>query len=122
MNIQTPLVYELLKLNNNRYEYISITSYYNISMQFKKTSPELAMHFIDGDISYNKNLMELYYSGDLYHMKGRLYYNSKSYTSALYHFNKASKSFRPDDKLYTDSMHNNFGLTYSRVNHIEKAV
>ncbi|MDN5479511.1 MAG: hypothetical protein L0G39_21510 [Chryseobacterium sp.] len=121
-NKQIPLVYELLKLNNNRYEYISMTSYYNVSIQLEKTSPELAMHFIDEAIIFNKTLTALHYSGHLYHMKGRLYYNSKSYTSALYYFNKALKSFRPEDYLYTASMHNNFGLTYAKLNNIGKAL
>ncbi|MBL1220630.1 hypothetical protein JET18_07255 [Chryseobacterium sp. L7] len=121
-NKQILFVYDLLKLNDSRYDYISMTSYYSMAIQLESTSPELAMHFIDKAIGYNKTLSGMYYAGHLYHMKGRFYYNKKAYASALYYFEKALKNFRQDDLLYTSSMHNNFGMAYAKLNNMGKAV
>ncbi|SHF79352.1 tetratricopeptide repeat protein [Chryseobacterium sp. OV279] len=122
-NKQLLIVHELLKLNKDRYPYISMTSNYNIAILLESTSPELAMNFIDKAIEYNKTLSAMYYyTGHLYHMKGRLYYNNKMYASAIYYFDKALKNFRPDDKLYISSMYNNFGLTYDQLNNTGRAI
>ncbi|WP_223609262.1 hypothetical protein [Chryseobacterium sp. OSA05B] len=121
-NRQISLVYNLLKINNNRYEYISMISYFSVAIGLEETSPELAMHFIDKAIEYNKTLSALYYTGHLYHMKGRLYYNNKDYNAAIYYFSEALKKFRPDDRFYNSSMYNNFGLAYHKLGRLENAV
>ncbi|KAA2215693.1 hypothetical protein [Chryseobacterium sediminis] len=111
---QVPIVYNLLKLNNNRYDFLSISCYYNLAFQFENSSPQLAMKFIDDAIK--TDLETQYYLSHLYHLKGRLYYNQEDYTKAKYYFTKALKSYKPKQKLYIASMYNNFGMVDDKLN------
>ncbi|PIF45678.1 tetratricopeptide repeat protein [Chryseobacterium sp. 52] len=119
---QIPFVYRLLNKNNDEYPFISMTSNFGLALKFENTSPKLAMQFIDAAIKYDEKMEERYYIGHLYHAKGRFYYNKKDYRPALNYFGKALKSFKQDEVLYIASMHNNFGLTYDKMNNIRKAI
>ncbi|MBB6329137.1 DNA-binding CsgD family transcriptional regulator [Chryseobacterium sediminis] len=117
---QILLVYKLLKLNNDRYNYISISCNCNLAYQFEKTSPQQAMRFIDAAISLD--LQTKYYLPHSYHMKGRLYYNQKDYVNARYYFNKALQVLKPTDKVYIASMYNNLGMVDDKLNNMKQAI
>ncbi|MEY8760555.1 hypothetical protein [Chryseobacterium tongliaoense] len=112
---QVPVVFELLKLNNDRYTFISMICNFNLALELENTSPKLAMQFLDNSIKFDRELNKTYYLTHLYHAKGRFYYNDKNYSKAMYYFRQALKNFTPDQKLYIASMHNNFGLTYAQL-------
>ncbi|WP_034670764.1 tetratricopeptide repeat protein [Chryseobacterium populi] len=111
---QIPVVFELLKHNNDRYAFISMICNFNLALELEHTSPKLAMQFIDNSIKFDQKLNKTYYISHLYHAKGRFYYNDKNYPKAMYYFQQALKNLKPDDTLYIASMHNNFGLTYDK--------
>lgn len=119
---QIPLVYELLKLNNDKYEYISIACNFNLSLQFEHTSPQLSLKFLDQAIKLDEKLGKRYFLPHLYHVKGRLYFNKADYNSSMVYFNKALETYKKEDKLYIASMHNNFALCWEKLNNYDKAI
>lgn len=119
---QLPTVYELLKLNNNRYDYITIFCNFNLAYQFEHNSPELAMQFLDSAIETEKKSEKDYELPHMYHLKGRLYYNKKDYKKGMEYFDLALKTYKKDDFLYISSMHNNFGLCYEKMKRPDLAI
>lgn len=113
---QIPMVYELLKLNNDKYDYVSIACNFNLASQFEKSSPEWSLKCIDKAIELDERTDKKYYLPHLYHFKGRLLYNDNDYKTALEYFNKAIKSYNPKNQvLYISSMHNNIGMCYDKM-------
>jgi tetratricopeptide (TPR) repeat protein/DNA-binding CsgD family transcriptional regulator len=119
---QAPSTYELLKLNNDRYEYISIACNFNMTFYCEHNSPKLAMKFLDNAIRINEKLGKKYFLPHLYHIKGRLYFNEKNYPKAMFYFNKALQTYKKEDLLYIASMYNNFGLVQDKLNQIIPAM
>ncbi|WP_223608319.1 LuxR family transcriptional regulator [Chryseobacterium sp. OSA05B] len=121
---QIPLLYELLKLNNDQYEYISISCNFMLALHFEHNSPKFAMYFLDEAIKTDEKIGKKYILPHLYHAKGRLYYNEKNYSAAMLYFNKALKTYikRKDDKIFIASMHNNFGMCFNQLNKTDKAI
>lgn len=121
---QLRLVYELLKLNDEEYNFITINCNLHIAFQFEHSSPKLAMQFLDDAIRLDERDGKRYALPHLYHLKGRLYYNQKKYAQALIYFEKSLKvtSNKPEDQIYVSSMHNNFGMCYDKMGKLELAV
>ncbi|MEE6128845.1 tetratricopeptide repeat protein [Chryseobacterium arthrosphaerae] len=120
---QIPLVYELLRLNNNKYEYITIIGNYNLASQFELSSPDWSLKCIDKAIEYSEKTEKKYFLPHLYHFKGRLLYNKNDYKNALDYFNKALHSYDPQkDILYVSSMYNNIGMCYDKMKNLDKAI
>ncbi|MCU7618438.1 hypothetical protein NZ698_14655 [Chryseobacterium sp. PBS4-4] len=119
---QLPYVYNLLKVNNDQYEFISIVGNFNIALQLENNSPNLAMTFLNKAISYSESLNTKYFLAHLYHAKGRFYYNDKKYSQAQNYFIKALHTFNPDENLFIASMHNNFALIHDKLNHNNRAI
>ncbi|SFN14376.1 Tetratricopeptide repeat-containing protein [Chryseobacterium oleae] len=118
-----PVMYELLMLNNNEYDYITIVCDFSLAHKFEHQSPKLAMQFLDDAIKLEES-GEKYFLPHLYHVKGRFLFNDKNYTQALIYFNKSLKSFSKsrDNLIYIASMHNNFALTYEKMGRIDLAI
>ncbi|KMQ65712.1 hypothetical protein ACM46_07545 [Chryseobacterium angstadtii] len=118
-----PVVYELLILNNNEYDYISIACNFNLAHQFEHRSPKLSMQFLNEAIKLDDKDGQKYFLPHLYHLKGRIYYNEKQYKQALFYFNKCLQNLPKDRKnlLYIASMHNNFGLSYEKMGNLNLA-
>ncbi|MDH6252961.1 DNA-binding CsgD family transcriptional regulator [Chryseobacterium sp. H1D6B] len=119
---QLPLVYELLKLNNNEYDYISIACNFNLAFQFENNSPKLAFHFLDEAIVQDEKSGKKYFLPHLYHLKGRLFYNQKDYNRALFYFNKSLQNLDKKDILHIASMYNNFGSCYEKMGKMDPAI
>ncbi|WP_027378983.1 tetratricopeptide repeat protein [Chryseobacterium daeguense] len=121
-NEEDVLVYELLKLNNDKYDYISISCNYNLALQFEFTSPELAEEFLNKAIELDQKTGQKYFLPHLFHLKGRMYYSKKDYKKALFYFNECLKNVNPKEQIFVSSMHNNFGLCYNKMNDTHRAI
>lgn len=121
---QIPIVYELLFLNNNEFDYITIACNFNLAYQFERKSPKLAMQFLNEAIKLDEKLGKKYYLPHLYHLKGRLEYNNKKYSQALYYFNKSLHNLKKtrEDLIFVSSMHNNFALCYNKMGRLDLAI
>lgn len=122
-NEQIPLVYELLRLSNGKYNYVSITCNYNLATQFETSSPDWSMRHINEAIELNEKVGNKYYLPHLYHFKGRLLYNKADYPNALVFFKKALNTYnKKKELLYIASMHNNFGMCYAKMGKLNLAI
>ncbi|WP_048505262.1 hypothetical protein [Chryseobacterium angstadtii] len=120
---QIPMVYELLRLNNGKYSYISIACNFNLASQFEKSSPEWSLKCIDKAIELDEKTGKNYYLPHLYHFKGRLLYNNNDYKSALDFFYKALHAYDPGTQvLYVASMYNNIGMCYDKMKKVDLAI
>lgn len=122
--LEIPRIYELQKLNNDQYQYISIASNFGLALHLEHNSPKLAMQYLNEAIKTDEKIGKKYILPHLYHTKGRFYYNEKKYSAAMEYFNKALKTYesRNDDKIYIASMYNNFGMCFNELNKTEKAI
>ncbi|MGO4709644.1 hypothetical protein AB4Y90_11120 [Chryseobacterium sp. 2TAF14] len=122
-NEQIPLVYDLLRLNNGKYNYVSIACNYNLATQFEISSPEWSMTHINEAIETNEKVGNKYFLPHLYHFKGRLLYNKGDYQNALVFFKKALHTYHKKKELiYIASMHNNFGMCYDKMGKLDLAI
>lgn len=121
---QISVVYELLILNNNEYDYITIACNFNLAHQFEHKSPKLSMQFLDEAIKLDEKSGKKYYLPHLYHFKGRLLYSDKKYLEALSFFNKSLQNLNKSrhNLIYISSMHNNFALCYEKMDRMELAL
>ncbi|WP_223606297.1 tetratricopeptide repeat protein [Chryseobacterium sp. OSA05B] len=121
---QIPVVYELLMLNNNEYDYITIASNFNLAFQFEQQSPKLAMRFLNEAIMVDEKSSKKYFLPHLYHLKGRLFFNNENYSQALIFFNKSLQSLEKTrhNLIFISSMHNNFALTYEKMARFDLAL
>lgn len=121
---QLQLVYELIKLNDEEYDYITIICNQNIAFQFEHNSPKLSMQFLNDAIRIDEKDGKRYMLPHLYHLKGRLYYNQRKYTEAIAYFQKSLKvtGNQPEDQVYISSMHNNIGMCYDKMGNLGLAI
>lgn len=120
---QIPMVYELLKLNNERYDYLTIALNYNLASHFEKSSPEWSMKCINEAIKLDESTEKQYFLPHLYHFKGRIFYNNGDYDEAISYFNKALEIYKlKNETLFTASMYHNFGMCYDKMNSIDRAI
>lgn len=120
---QIALIYELLKINDDKYDYINIACNFNLAYQFEYTSPKLSLQFLDEAIKIDENYKEKnLFLPHLYHAKGKWYYNQKKYSFAMFYFNKALRNFKKEDKLHVSSMYNNLGMCYEKMGNFHNAM
>ncbi|WP_223606298.1 tetratricopeptide repeat protein [Chryseobacterium sp. OSA05B] len=121
---QIPIVYELLMLNNNEYDYITIACNFNLAHQFEHKSPKLAMQFLNDAIKLDERSGKKYYLPHLYHVKGRLLFNNKNYSQALIYFRKSLQILDKTrhNLIFIASMHNNFALCHEKMGYIDLAL
>ncbi|KFF16165.1 hypothetical protein [Chryseobacterium sp. JM1] len=121
---QIPIVYELLILNNNEYDYITIACNFNLAHQFEHKSPKLSMQFLNDAIKLDEKSGNKFYLPHLYHLKGRLFFNEKKYSQALIYFKKALQNLdkKRNNLIYISSMHNNFALSYEKMGRTDLAI
>lgn len=119
---QIPLIFQLLHLNNNEYSFVSMACYFHLALQYEKTSPELAMKFLNSSIAYDKEDHNEYFIAHLYHAKGRFLYTRKDYSKALYFFKLSLNKLAKNESLYRASMYNNFSLVHYKTRNYNKAI
>lgn len=120
---QLPIIYDLLKLNNGQYSFITTACNFNLAYKFERNSPNLAMEFQNKAIEAEEKSGGKRFLPHLYHFKGRLYYNKKDYKNAMICFDKALKAHdKKNDQIYIASMHNNFAMCYDKMSFADKAL
>ncbi|MCT2561886.1 hypothetical protein [Chryseobacterium herbae] len=114
---QIPIIYDLLLLNNNEYDFISLACNFNLAYQFVEQSPEISMDFLNKAIHSSENSKEKYYLPHLYGLKGGIYYRAEKYSESLVYFKKALKNLSSNrkDLIFISSMHNNLSLIYGKM-------
>ncbi|SFN40285.1 hypothetical protein SAMN05421594_2606 [Chryseobacterium oleae] len=121
---QIPVVYDLLILNNNEYDFITIACNFNLAFQFETLSPRLSMGFLNKAIQLEETHEKKHELPHLYHLKGRLFYNKKNYSQAMHYFKKClnTLSLHRKDLIFVASMYNNFGLCYDKMGLADRAL
>ncbi|MDR6923730.1 MULTISPECIES: tetratricopeptide repeat protein [Chryseobacterium] len=123
---QVFLIYKILNLNNDQYDYITITCNFNLAYQFLNISPAQSMEFLDRAIEIDEKIGKMYLLPDMYHLKGKLYYDRKDYNKALLYYNKAMECYIKRRKkgyiLYIASMYSNLGTVYEKQKNIDLAI
>ncbi|NIF06806.1 tetratricopeptide repeat protein [Chryseobacterium sp. Tr-659] len=120
---QLPVLYDMLKLSNGEYDYITILCNLALALRFESNSPELSFRYLSEAIKVDEEGGHEYLLPHLYHARGRWYYQRKQYAEALRYFDKALKIYtKKDNRLYMASMHNNFGLTYNEMGKTNMAI
>ncbi|KPE49909.1 tetratricopeptide repeat protein [Chryseobacterium indologenes] len=123
---QVPKAYELLGLNNGKYNFITIACNFSLAYKFVNTSPDQSMQFLDSAIEDDEKTGKMYFLPHMYHLKGKLYYDKKEYNKARLYFNKAMEYYirrgKESDTLYIASMYSNLGMVYKETNNIDLAI
>ncbi|PIF47640.1 hypothetical protein CLU96_4707 [Chryseobacterium sp. 52] len=119
---QMPILFNLLKTNNNESSFITAVCNYDLAMLFESYSPGISIKYLNEAIKIaeeNKFTVRLPF---FYCAKANRFYNDRNYNQALCYFTKALHHLPNDDYLYKSSMHNNLGLTYSKMKNYNKAI
>ncbi len=116
------LIYELLRINDDDYEFITAFCKLSLALEFENTSPKLSLQFLNEAIKIEEVNDEKVLLPHLYHAKGRWYYQHENYSLAKIYFYKALKTFKKDEKLYLASMYNNFSLCDNKLGNIDLAI
>ncbi|AZA53535.1 helix-turn-helix transcriptional regulator [Chryseobacterium sp. G0201] len=104
------LIYELLRINNNEYDYITTACNFYLALELENTSPKLCLQFLNQALKIEEECENKTFLPHMYHIKGRWYFKHKNYSLAKLYFGKALDNFNKKDTLYVASMYNNFAL------------
>jgi len=117
------MLYKLMQLNNNKYEYISIICNNTLAGYFERSSPAIALKYINQALAISEDTEEKYFLPHLLHFKGRVYYDDAKYKEAILHFSKALDLHTQEKEvLYIASMHNNLGMCYGKMEKTDLAI
>lgn len=120
---QIEAIYNLLKLNNNKYRYITTNCNYYLALKFEKSLPRSSLTFIDNAIDTDEKSIRKRHLPHLYHFKGRILYDLGAYNKAILFYNKALKIHNERKQtLFVSSMHNNISMCYEKQGKIGKAI
>lgn len=114
---------ELWKANsNNKYPILITNVNFYLAMHFENYSSNRSFYYLNKSIENELKIKNSKFLPHLYHFKGRLYFNEKKYDIAKEYFTKALKLYAPNDYLFISSMHNNFGLVYTKKDERNNAI
>lgn len=117
------MLYKLMQLNDNKYEYISIMCNKSFAAYFEKSSPAIAVKYINHALEISEKTQEKYLLPHILHFKGRVLYNDKKYQVAINHFNRALDLHKEKKEiLFVASMYNNLGMCYAKMKNIDLAI
>ena len=120
---EVSIIYELLRTNDNEYEFITTACNFYLALKLEETSPKLCLQFLNEALkAEEKSKGGKNFLPHIYHAKGKWYYDHGNYSLAKIYFGKALKSFEKEDLLYIASMYNNFGLCDNAQNNMKAAV
>lgn len=116
-------IYDLLKANDAEYNYITTVSNYYLAQKFEKSLPKSSLTYINNAIAADEESQKKFHLPHLYHFKGRVLYNLKSYKDAIIYFEKALKIHQKrEEPLFVASMHNNLGMCYEKQGKLQDAI
>ncbi|WP_449399386.1 hypothetical protein [Chryseobacterium wanjuense] len=87
------LSYELLRINDDENDYITIACNFFLALKIEETSPKLSLQFLNEAIKMDEK-KQSFFLPHLYHAKGRWYYKQKNYSLAEIYFGKALDNFK----------------------------
>lgn len=116
------LIYELLRINNDEYDYITTACNFNLALEFEQASPKLCLQFLNAAIKIEEKSKKKTFLPHLYHTKGRWYFDHKNYYLAKLYFGKALSNFSKKDTLYIASMYNNFALCDINIGKLDSSI
>ncbi|WP_027380002.1 helix-turn-helix transcriptional regulator [Chryseobacterium daeguense] len=116
------LIYELLRINDDENEYITIAANFSLALEIEDTSPKLSLQFLNEAIKIDEKKGNHFFLPHLYHAKGRWYFKHTNYSLAKIYFAKALKTFKKSEVLYIASMYNNFALCNVMLGSIESGI
>ncbi len=116
------LVYELLRINDDENDYITIACNFFLALKIEETSPKLSLQFLNEAIKMDEKKGNHFFLPHLYHAKGRWYYSHQNYSIAQLYFGKALDNFKKSDTLYIASMYNNFALCKYKTGDVNTAI
>ena len=115
--------FNILKLNKNKYKYITTSCNYFLARKFENSLPKSSLFYIDNAIDADEESIQKRQLPHLYHFKGRLLYNLGQYNEAISFYKKALKIHTERKQtMYVASMHNNIGLCYEKEANLSKAI
>ncbi|WP_150114748.1 hypothetical protein [Chryseobacterium sp. IHB B 17019] len=119
---QISIIYELLRINDDENDYITIACNFFLSLKIEDTSPKLSLQFLNEAIKIDEKKENHFFLPHLYHAKGRWYFKHKNYSLAKIYFAKALRNFKKSDVLYIASMYNNFAMCNSKLRSVDSAI
>lgn len=117
-----PIIYEMLRINADRYEYITVAGNFYMGLELEATSPKLCLRFLNEALKTEEKSKEKIFLPHIYHAIGRWYYRQGKYFVAKTYFYKALRSFKKEDKIYIASMYSNFGICDIEMGDIKGAI
>ncbi|SIQ69515.1 hypothetical protein SAMN05880574_12134 [Chryseobacterium sp. RU37D] len=131
------IIYELLKLNDGHYKYVTVAGNYFLGLKIENSSPKLAIDFFDDAIKIEEKTKTDYFLPHVYHAKGSVYHergsfsnaynknfkdSKKDFDSARKYFIKALNTFKKTDTLHIASMYNNLGMCDEGTQDYERGI
>ncbi|WP_139166206.1 hypothetical protein [Chryseobacterium soldanellicola] len=116
------LIYELIRINDDHYEYITAACNFFLALELEDTSPKLCLQFLNEAIKIEEKSPIKNFLPHMYHAKGRWYFTHKSYSLARIYFGKALVNFSKRDTMYIASMHNNFALCDMKTGNFDSGI
>lgn len=116
------LIYELLRINNKEYKYITVACNFYLALEFQETSPKLSLQFLNRAIYIEDRSEKKLFLPHLYHLKGKWYYSQKNYSQAKLYFKKALNTFSKEDILHIASMYNNFAMCDYKMGNLDLSI
>lgn len=109
-----PILFELIKINNNKYASLTIGCNFGIAQQLEHIAPDISLECLNRAIEAEESLnKDKHLLPHLLHFKGRLFYNAKDYKSAITFYNKALAMHKKRNEiLFVSSMYNNISMIY----------
>lgn len=119
-----PILFELIKINNNNYESLTIGCNFGIAQQLENVAPDISLECLNRAIEAEESLNgEKHLLPHLFHFKGRLFYNAKDYKSAINFYNKAIAIYKKrKEVLFISSMYNNISMIYEDKREFNTAI
>lgn len=116
------LIYELIRINDNHYDYITAACNFFLALELEDTSPKLCLQFLNEAIKIEEKSPIKNFLPHMYHAKGRWYFNHESYSLAKIYFGKALINFNKRDTVYIASMHHNFALCDLKTGNFDSGI
>lgn len=116
------LIYELLRINDGEYKFITVACNFFLAIELRETSPKLCLQFLNEAIKVEEESPKKVFLPHLFQEKGTWYYDHKNYSLARLYFGKAFNNFHKKDTLYVASMYNNLALCDYRVGNLDSSI
>lgn len=117
------LAYELLRINNDENDYITIACNFFLAVKIEETSPKLSLQFLNEAIKMDEKKGNHFFLPRLYHAKAKWYYNHKNYSLAKLYYDKALADFKKNDNpIHISTAYSNFAIYENKMGNVDMAI